>query len=934
MKPVKLVIEGINSFIEPQTLDFEAVGRTNLFCISGKTGAGKTTIFDSLMLALYGRSGKGNLADVVNLSRMSAKVTLDFTENGEMYTVERTIKCRSEKSEKTQKSGIFEAEMPEKAEKSDKTERRTATSDCMLYKNGVPVAKGEDATEFIKNIIGLEAGEFKNVYLLEQGEYAEFLKKPPAKQTEAVGKIFSLMRFGDVQKLAGERKRTEEREAEAFDSRIRDLGDVSQEKLHESKTELTALKAKTTALRKDEESKRAELSVLEKARLEFISVREKQNNVKNLMLLLDEQNKKAGAAAERLEQFERGIDTSVGEKLTAVRETLNNLSSLNSIDKEYAAAVKEAETKSKTCADKTEQLEKTEAQLKILESQLLSDLAAFTEECKKFISCANDISQKSNALQNGAEILSGDNVDVTVVTEIYHTLENEYNSYGVLASAREEKRKKLDSAKNNIEKQLKIIESYSAELKSLAEQKKAATEAERSAAKALAEAQLCSHAAAVRAELHAGDKCPVCGGVYGGGGDGGDTDVEKRKLEHEQAEKNLKAIAETETERIKHSDRAKADYERQKEEQTSIEKEMSEIDDKIAATCVAPDIYKKLFDILGAAKKKSERKQASERQLAERQPAIASLKAEAAAAQSAADEARKKAEDYKSRLGENCGKTDELIKAAREREAEFNNAIEQIENTRKTLSGEAESAKAAARSTSEMLEKARADCPVDIPPFDEDGYNEKRDILEQLGKRIAENDKDIAVKDIEIKTLAENCERQAKFAAEKSEHLKKAKIYGTIEDLTKAKAMLNYVAAEYIAEFTAAASEILTELSGGKYTMSYDKINGFIVSDYLNGGKSRKTDTLSGGELFLASLSVAIAIARTQSSGNNAFFFLDEGFGTLDEELIDTVFGALESLSRDCLVGVISHAAALIDRMPSCVEVLEATDTAGSIIKY
>ena len=116
--------------------------------------------------------------------------------------------------------------------------------------------------------------------------------------------------------------------------------------------------------------------------------------------------------------------------------------------------------------------------------------------------------------------------------------------------------------------------------------------------------------------------------------------------------------------------------------------------------------------------------------------------------------------------------------------------------------------------------------------------------------------------------------------------------------------------------------------------MMYDRDDGFIVSDYLNGGKSRKTDTLSGGELFLASLAVAIAIARTQSRGNNAFFFLDEGFGTLDEELIDVVYGALESLSTDCLVGVITHAEALISRMPSCVEVISATDTTGSIIKY
>ncbi|MDE6293420.1 MAG: SMC family ATPase, partial [Clostridiales bacterium] len=161
---------------------------------------------------------------------------------------------------------------------------------------------------------------------------------------------------------------------------------------------------------------------------------------------------------------------------------------------------------------------------------------------------------------------------------------------------------------------------------------------------------------------------------------------------------------------------------------------------------------------------------------------------------------------------------------------------------------------------------------------------------------------------------------------------KRADMYDRIAEITRGKAMLNYVAAEYIAEFTAIAGEILNDLSSGKYTMSYDKTNGFVVYDYLNEGKPRKTDTLSGGELFLASLSVAIAIARTQSRGNNAFFFLDEGFGTLDEDLIDVVYGALESLSKDCLVGVITHAEALISRMPFTVTVAEATDTCGSRI--
>ena len=143
MKPIRLTIEGINSFIEEQTLDFEAAGRSNLFCICGKTGAGKTTIFDCIMLALYGRSPKGYLNDVINLSLNSARVVLEFSEDGERYTVERVIKRKAD---------------------------GTAGSECTLYKNGAPISvKSDDINSIICGIIGLEAAEFKNVYMLEQG---------------------------------------------------------------------------------------------------------------------------------------------------------------------------------------------------------------------------------------------------------------------------------------------------------------------------------------------------------------------------------------------------------------------------------------------------------------------------------------------------------------------------------------------------------------------------------------------------------------------------------------------------------------------------------------------------------------------------------------------------------------------------------------------
>ena len=913
MKPVKLVIEGINSFTDAQTLDFEAVGRSNLFCISGKTGAGKTTIFDSIMLALYGRSGKGNLADVVNLSRMSARVALDFTENGDLYSVERTIDCKLEKNS----DGVL-------------TDKRVVKkTDCMLYKNGEPIAVGSDAANaVISDIIGLAESEFKNVYLLEQGEYADFLKKPPAKQTEAVGKIFSLMRFGEVHRLANERFKSSSDDAERLEKQIEAMGDISQKTLRDEKSALSSLKARTTNIIKETEEKRKKLDGLQKVRDEYISVREKQHNVKTLMLEADEAEKKAFFAEQAFAEFESTVDNKQEQALSELRERLNALSALNTIDKEYAAAVKDA-------AQKAEAADKKRAAL-MRESEKHARLLEKSEDDdKKFkqlvveLGCAADAQNKSAALISAQKATT-----VAEITEAGYALASELEKYNGLVAERDSLASSLEQKAKAKKVQLEIIEKYEAELKSLAKAKAEAEQKYADAQAALNAAQLCSHAAAVRAELRDGDVCPVCGGTFTGGGSAGDTDVEKRKRECETAKVELDKATESEAKLINTVNRAKADYEHIDGEARDLDERLKQMQGRIAQTGVQPDVYNKVMDLLAKAKVAGERARLSAEQAKACEPVISAAGAEAEAATAAAAEAAQKAEGYKAQLGDNCGKTDDVIKEIKLQTAEIEKQIEKTQNMRKKLSADVEAAKAAVAAKKESLAAAKANCPVDIPQFDEEAYNERKEEIERLNKQIAQNEKDIAVKEVEIKVLSDNLETLEKLASERSLHLKQAKIFEEIVQLTKGKAMLNYVAEEYIALFTAAASEILSDLSGGKYTMRYDSANGFVVSDYLNDGKSRKTDTLSGGELFLASLSVAIAIARTQSNGNNAFFFLDEGFGTLDDELIDTVYGALESLSKDCLVGVISHAGALIDRMPACVEVIEATDTMGSRIKY
>jgi exonuclease SbcC len=133
---------------------------------------------------------------------------------------------------------------------------------------------------------------------------------------------------------------------------------------------------------------------------------------------------------------------------------------------------------------------------------------------------------------------------------------------------------------------------------------------------------------------------------------------------------------------------------------------------------------------------------------------------------------------------------------------------------------------------------------------------------------------------------------------------------------------------EALHQLVAGATVILDELSGGAYALAVDgRTGGFSVIDHTNASQARSARTLSGGETFLASLALALALAE-QVAGLAArtarleALFLDEGFGTLDPEMLDVVASALDELgARGRMVGVVTHVRELADRLPVRFEV-------------
>jgi exonuclease SbcC len=134
---------------------------------------------------------------------------------------------------------------------------------------------------------------------------------------------------------------------------------------------------------------------------------------------------------------------------------------------------------------------------------------------------------------------------------------------------------------------------------------------------------------------------------------------------------------------------------------------------------------------------------------------------------------------------------------------------------------------------------------------------------------------------------------------------------------------------EALQQLVATASTLLLDLSAGAYALTVDsRSGGFGVVDHTHASQVRSARTLSGGETFLASLALALALAEqvagvaSADSARLESLFLDEGFGTLDPDTLDVVATALDELgARGRMVGVVTHVRELADRLPVRFEV-------------
>ena len=335
MRPEALELEGFTAFRERTQVDF---GDADLFVLSGPTGAGKSSLIDAMIFALYGRVprlGEKLVEPVISKGRQEARIRLDFTLGGKRYTAVRVVS-------RTASGG-------------------GTTKEARLECGGtVLAAKAKELDEQIVALIGLSFGQFTTCVALPQGEFARFLKQTPGERQELLSQLLGLDIYKRVRDKARETRTRAEGQLASAEKSLEVLACVNKAAVKERTARLSALtKLQALAGKRLDELKGLQ-DHLAKAKAQH-GQRETQLDALDAVRTPDavKDLAKALAAAERRrDQAQQSLDAAE-RQVTRVKErhdTLGDLVALNELHAQHltkgqlAGAVKEAKGEEESAA--------------------------------------------------------------------------------------------------------------------------------------------------------------------------------------------------------------------------------------------------------------------------------------------------------------------------------------------------------------------------------------------------------------------------------------------------------------------------------------------------------------------------------------------------------------------------------------------------------
>ena len=214
MKPLKLTIKGLNSFIQAQTIDFEQLSSKGIFGIFGPTGSGKSTILDGITLALYGDLARKSNGFVNSSEEVrQANVSLTFQISGQtvrIFQVDRIFTKNKDSWKKPVSKSVL---------------KEIKDGDITVLEEGTVLVN-----EACERLIGLKKEDFLRTVVLPQGKFSEFLMLTGKERNEMLERLFNLEQYGEqLSARIGEEKRILSHAMENLKGRLSGYEEISEE---------------------------------------------------------------------------------------------------------------------------------------------------------------------------------------------------------------------------------------------------------------------------------------------------------------------------------------------------------------------------------------------------------------------------------------------------------------------------------------------------------------------------------------------------------------------------------------------------------------------------------------------------------------------------------------------------------------------------------
>jgi exonuclease SbcC len=888
MKPTYLKMSAFGPYADIAEIDFSKLGESGLYIITGDTGAGKTTIFDAITFALYGEAS-GSMREAPMLrsdfanSDTKTYVELEFLFRDKLYKISRS---------------------PSYTRISKRTNKPTsvAPSATLIYPDESVKTGSRDVTNAITELLGLDRSQFMHIAMIAQGKFLELLLAGTEERGKIFRKIFNTDLFLRFQEELKKKSAEAKSNYELLQNQILQLSTgvicPIKNNLYEELSDFSDIH---------------KIDDFEKSLSQLI--KEDLKSDKNAKKHSDKLEKEISELTKKITEAE--ISNARIEKTERTRNELKVLEDSAESYKQLELALEKSELASNEIQPIYDEFKRAE----LAKTRIEKNITVISTDHEKSKSALNEITSKLENLREAEKI----NDEIKLKTELKKSLSDVSSSLKNIA----------DEEKNLSDLQDKFTKSEN----EFAEQNKAYIELETSF--------LRGQAGILASRLENGLPCPVCGST----------------------EHPLPAPISADTPTEEQLNKEKSNLERSRENlhhlanKTGIKKKEIELSKQAAAEALSRILeYEINFDDTASALAASMSNVEKElNTLHEQLKALNAGTDTIESAQTQFEECRENTEHLSAILQENKNNLSEAENELQNKLSELNDILKKhgfenpesyLENQKtpseiKKLRDEISNYNINLQTARETL-KNISETEISTEYINIDDYKENMsalkaeqksndELLKVLYNRINQND--TLSKQIKSK-LNDFSEAEKEFAL-----LRRLSATANGDLTGKRKlAFEQYIQAAYFSRILNEANKRFSFMTSGRYALirretasnlrSQTGLDLDVFDNYT--GKSRSVKSLSGGESFKASLSLALGLSDIIQSYSGGIkldtMFVDEGFGGLDSDSLEQAVTILNSLADgNRTVGIISHVAELKERIDKKIIVSKGRN--GSSIK-